>query len=108
MTTRAGHLDVEHATDGSILHPRNAVVGQEIIMPLHREHNALGVNHQHAYQCVRGIFAFASEYWTHNCFYSFFVCKYTEFFGKFQEKCEKYVYAVLRSLGDRYLGVTAS
>ena len=41
-------------------------------------------------------------------FYSFFVCKYTEFFGKFQEKCEKYVYAVLRSLGDRYLGVTAS
>ena len=33
---------------------------------------------------LKRIFAFASEYWTHNCFDSFFVCKYTEIFGKFQ------------------------
>ena len=33
---------------------------------------------------LKRIFAFAFEYWTHNCFYSFFVCKYTEIFGKFQ------------------------
>ena len=33
---------------------------------------------------LKRILAFAFEYWTHNCFYSFFVCKYTEIFGKFQ------------------------
>ena len=49
------HLHVQHATDGRILHPRDAVVRQEIVMTQHGEHNALRVNHQYACRCAGGI-----------------------------------------------------
>ena len=49
------HLHVQHATDGRILHPRDAVVRQEIVVTQHREHDALGVNHQYACRCAGGI-----------------------------------------------------
>ena len=65
---RTGHLYVEYATDRGILHPRDTVIGQEVVMSLYGKHDSLSINHQHAYQCVDGIeriFAFATEYRTH-------------------------------------------
>ena len=51
----AGHLHVEHAADGRILHPRDAVVRQEVVVTQHGEHDALRVNHQYACRCAGGI-----------------------------------------------------
>ena len=51
----AAHLDVEHAADGRILHPRDAVVRQEVVVTQHGEHDALRVNHQYACRCAGGI-----------------------------------------------------
>ena len=51
---RARHLHVQHAADGSILHPRDAVVRQEIVVAHDGEHDALGVNHQYACRCAGG------------------------------------------------------
>ena len=52
---RTGHLYVEYATDGCILHPWDTVIGQEIVMSLYGKHDSLSINHQYAYQCVGGI-----------------------------------------------------
>ncbi len=52
---RARHLYVEYAADRSILHPRNAVIGQEVVMSLYGKHDTLSINHQYAYQRVDGI-----------------------------------------------------
>ena len=52
---RAGHLDVQDAADGRVLHPRDAVVRQEIVVAEHREHDALRINHQYACRCAGGI-----------------------------------------------------
>ena len=49
------HLDVQHAADGRILHPRDAVVRQEVVVTQHGEHDALRVNHQYACRCADGI-----------------------------------------------------
>ena len=41
----AGHLDVQDAADGRVLHPRDAVVRQKVVVTQHGEHDALRVNH---------------------------------------------------------------
>ena len=48
----SAHTDIQDTPYGSILHPWNAVVGQEIIVTKDTDHDALGINHQHVYQCV--------------------------------------------------------
>ena len=63
------HLNVQYTTDRCILHSRNAVVRQKIVLSLHREHYALSVNHQHVH------FFLASKYWTHIPFFCYSVGK---------------------------------
>ena len=76
---RTTHLHVKHAADGSVLHPRDTIVRQEIVMSQHREHDSLRINHQYACRYAVGIvFALASEYWTHLSY--LFGCKYTKSF----------------------------
>jgi len=51
----AGHLHVQDTADGRVLHPRDAVVRQEIVVTQHGEHDTLRVNHQYACRCAGGI-----------------------------------------------------
>ena len=41
----ARHLDIQDTTDGGILHPRDAIIRQEVILSKHRKHNTLRINH---------------------------------------------------------------
>ena len=49
------HAYVQYVTDTGITHPRNSVVGQEIILTTDAKHNAIAINHQYACRCVGGI-----------------------------------------------------
>ena len=51
----AAHLHVQDAADGRVLHPRDAVVRQEVVVTQHGEHYALRINHQYACRCAGGI-----------------------------------------------------
>ena len=74
----ARHLHVQHAADGCILYPRDAVVRQKIEVTQHGEYDALGVNHQYACRCAGfRLFALASEHSTHNLAFG---CKFTKRF----------------------------
>ena len=41
----ATHADIENIADGSITHPWDTIVREEIVVTAHAEHDTIGVNH---------------------------------------------------------------
>ena len=67
----AAHANVQDMADAGNSHPRDAVVGEEIVLTADAEQDAVGINHQYACRCARSIVletvaALAMKNRTHN------------------------------------------